>query len=100
MIKVLISCANGAGTSLMMKMRAEKVFESLGIKIDIHHCSLSEGKSSAGNYDICFCPLNFVDMFKDAAEKGTVVLGIKNVISEAEMKEKLLASGYLERLKK
>lgn len=84
----------------MMKMRAEKVFNSLGIQVDIHHCSLSEGKSSASNYDVCFCPLNFVEMFSDAASKGTVILGIKNVISEAEMKEKLVASGFLDKIKK
>ncbi len=99
MVKVLVSCANGAGTSLMMKMRVEKVFNDLNIKTDIHHCALSEGKSSASNYSICFCPLNFVEMFKDAAEKGTTIVGVKNVISEAEIKEKLLASGFLDTLK-
>lgn len=46
MLNILVCCANGAGTSLMMKMTTEKVVKSLGIKVGkLHHCSLSEGKS-------------------------------------------------------
>ena len=66
MIKVLVACANGAGTSLMMKMRVEKACKDLGIEVsNIHHCSLSEGKSAAAQYDVVFCPLNFKNMLSD-----------------------------------
>ena len=45
--KILVACANGAGTSLMMKMTAERVTKKLGMGVaDIHHCALSEGVSS------------------------------------------------------
>ena len=67
MLNILVCCANGAGTSLMMKMTTEKVVKSLGIKVGkLHHCSLSEGKSSATQFDVVFCPLNFISMFKEA----------------------------------
>ena len=67
MLNILVCCANGAGTSLMMKMTTEKVVKSLGIKVGkLHHCSLSEGKSSAAQFDVVFCPLNFISMFKEA----------------------------------
>lgn len=62
----------------------------------IYHCSLSEGKSSASQYDIVFCPLNFVSMFDDVAKKGVHVIGMKNVLSDKEAKEKLMATGILE----
>ncbi|MDR1913555.1 MAG: PTS ascorbate transporter subunit IIB, partial [Clostridiales bacterium] len=55
----------------------------------IHHCSLAEGKSSASQYDLAFVPLNFVDMYKSAKEYGTVVIGLRNVLSAAEVKEKI-----------
>jgi PTS system ascorbate-specific IIB component len=88
--KIIVSCANGAGTSLMMKMTVEKVTGELGIPVQtIHHCSLAEGKSAASQYDIAFLPLNFIDMYKDASAKGTLVIGLKNVLSAAEVKEKL-----------
>lgn len=98
MLNMMVACANGAGTSLMMKMTAEKVVKALGLSVSkLHHCSLSEAKSSAQQYDVVFCPLNFMDMFKDASGKGVTIIGLKNVLSDAEMKEKLIATGLVEK---
>ncbi|MDO4701322.1 MAG: PTS sugar transporter subunit IIB [Erysipelotrichaceae bacterium] len=97
MLKILVACANGAGTSLMMKMRVEKATKDLNLKVQtIHHCSLSEGKSAASQYDVVFCPLNFVSMFDDAAKKGVKICGMKNVLSDKEAQELLKASGLVE----
>jgi PTS system ascorbate-specific IIB component len=94
--KILVACANGAGTSLMMKMSVEKAAGELNVPVDkIHHCALAEGKSSASQYDIAFVPLNFVDMFKDAQKQGTAVIGLKNVLSADEVKEKLRQAGFV-----
>ena len=94
MLNIMVTCANGAGTSLMMKMTAEKVVKSLDLKVSkLHHCSLSEGKSAATQFDIVFCPLNFISMFKDAEVKGVKVIGLKNVLSQAEMEQKLKEVG-------
>ena len=96
MLNIMVCCANGAGTSLMMKMTADKVVKALNIKVGkMHHCSLSEGKSAATQYDIVFCPLNFIDMFKYAEKKGTTVIGLKNVLSKDEMEQKLKESGMI-----
>lgn len=94
--KVLVSCANGAGTSLLMKMTVEKVLKELSVPVrEIHHCALSEGKSSASQYDLVFVPLNFVDMYKDALQHGTIVIGLRNVLSHVEVKEKVEAAQLL-----
>lgn len=96
MLNILVCCANGSGTSLMMKMTVEKVIKSLNLKVGkLHHCSLSEGKSAAVQFDVVLCPLNFIDMFKDAKAKGVDVIGLRNVMSQAEMEEKLKESGAL-----
>lgn len=95
MLKVLVSCANGAGTSLMAKMTAEKVFKKLNIQAALHHCSISEGKSAASQYDVVLCSLNFVNMFKDAQAKGVKIIGIKNVMSQQEMEEKIKEAGIV-----
>lgn len=95
-IKIVVACANGAGTSLMMKMTVEKVMKEMAITVqEIHHCALSEGKSCAGQYDLAFVPLNFVDMYKDAEKRGTVVIGLRNVLSAAEVKEKVSLSKFV-----
>ena len=95
-MKILVSCANGAGTSLMMKMSVEKAVQRLGLPVHyIHHCSLAEGKSSAINYDVVMCPLNFIEMFKDAANRGVSVIGVRNVMSDKEVEEKLISQGIV-----
>lgn len=95
-MRILVACANGAGTSLMMKMRVEKAVKDLNLDVrEIHHCSLSEGKSAASQYDVVFCPLNFVNMFDDAAKKGVHICGMKNVLSDKEAKELLINAGLV-----
>ena len=99
-MKIMVACANGAGTSLMMKMSVEKAVERLELPVhDIHHCSLAEGKSSAANYDLVLCPLNFIDMFKEAADCGVKVIGLRNVMSDKEVGEKLVSEGIVEKYK-
>ncbi|MCH3967258.1 MAG: PTS sugar transporter subunit IIB [Atopobiaceae bacterium] len=96
--KILVACANGAGTSLMMKMTVERVAQKLGMNVsDIHHCALSEGVSSARQYDIVFAPLNFLNMYDDAVKAGVNVIGLRNVLSDAEVEEKLKATGAAEK---
>lgn len=98
MAKILVACANGAGTSLMMKMSVEKATKRLGLKVEnIHHCSISEGVSSARQYDIVFAPMNFVDMYKDAQSAGVMVIGLRNVLSDKEVEQRLVENNALEK---
>lgn len=90
----MVCCANGAGSSLMMKMTLQKVLTKLNIKPGkLHHCALSEGKSAAVQYDVVLCAQNFANMFKDAEKKGTTVIGLRNIMSVQEMEEKLKEHG-------
>ena len=89
-MRVLVSCANGSGTSLMLQRSAEKALKELGFtSTSIHHTSISEGKSTARNYDVVFTPLNFVNMFDQAVKQGVTVIGVQNVMSAKEVKEKV-----------
>ena len=95
--KFMVCCANGAGSSLMMKMTLQKVLTKFAVNPGtIHHCSLSEGKSAAVNYDIVLCARNFANMFTDAEKKGTVVLGLRNIMSPAEMETAMKDAGLLD----
>ncbi len=92
----LVACANGAGTSLMMKLTADKVFKKNNIKITrSHHCSLSEGKGQAKNFDLTLCPLAFIKEFKSAIDAGKLVIGLKNPIDAKEMEAKLREAGII-----
>lgn len=98
MLKVLVACASGAGTSLMMKDKVSKALKEVGIEnFDLSHCDLKSCQME--DYDLIFCPFNFLNHFSHASEKGIKVIGIKNILSEEEFKEKLETSGYVEELK-
>ena len=89
-MKILSACANGSGTSLMMMRSVEKALKAEGFKItNIHHCAIAEGKSTAKNYDVVFTPMNFVNMFDHAKEKGVTVIGVKNVMSPKEITDRV-----------
>ena len=63
-MRILVSYANGSGTSLMMMRSVEKAMKELGVPITkIHHCAISEGKSSASQYDVVFTPSIFYKCF-------------------------------------
>lgn len=95
--KLMVCCANGAGSSLMMKMTVQKVLTKYGIKpADLHHCALSEGKSAAVNYDVVFCARNFANTFADAQKKGTTVIPLRNIMSQPEIEKGLKEAGLLD----
>lgn len=93
MLKVIAACGNGMGSSQIIKMKIEKILKNLNVQAQIHHCSIGEAKTQATNYDVVFCSEALKDNFKNAQAKGTKVIGLKNLLSEAEIKEKILAEG-------
>jgi len=97
MIKAIAACGNGMGSSQMIKMKISKVFKKLGVQVDVQHNSVGAAKSAASNYDVVFCSQNFTKDFANAESKGTIIIGLKNLLSEAEIEEKILASGLLEK---
>jgi len=95
-MKILVACPNGAGTSLMMKIRIQTAVKALNISVEkLEHSSISEGKNIAYEYDVVFCPKNFVNMFKDAEKQGVKICGMKNCLSDQEAKQLLIATGLV-----
>ena len=92
MLKVIAACGNGMGSSQMIKMKIAKVFKKLGVDVQIDHNSVGAAQSMAANYDAVFVSQNFVENFKSAA-KGTKVVGLKNLLSEQEIEEKIIEAG-------
>ena len=95
-LKFLVCCANGSGSSLMAQLALDKVLKRNGFQCKTHHAPLSEGKSTAAQYDVLLCAQNFASMFTDAEAKGVKVIPLKNVMSDKEIEEKLKAQGIIE----
>ena len=65
----------------------------------IHHCAISEGKSSASHMTL-FYSSQFYKCFKQAEKRGVTVIGIKNVMSAKKFKRKYMASDRYQNLNK
>ena len=97
MLKVIAACGNGMGSSQIIKTKIDKVFKKLGIEAKIEHNSVGAATSMANNFDVVFVSQNFVDNFKNAASKGTKIIGLKNLLSEQEIEEKIIEAGLVEK---
>ncbi|ONI45420.1 PTS ascorbate transporter subunit IIB [Candidatus Epulonipiscioides gigas] len=89
MLKVIAACGSGMGSSQIIKMKIDKAFKSFGIEATIHHCSVGEAKTQISNYDVLFCSDALKGNFQNAQDKGKIVIGLRNVLSEKEIKDKI-----------
>lgn len=95
MLKVLVACGNGMGTSMLIKSKAEATFKKVGLEAHFDHSGIDEAASAANQYDLVFCPNNLIGQFDLPKNSTTKVIGMVNVLSEQEMIDKLKANGYL-----
>lgn len=90
MKKILVACGNGVGSSLIVKMKVESVMNSLGVPCNITHSSVGEAKSGAGKFDLIIVSKFFVPEFENVV--GPKVIGLVNIMSDDEIKEKIQAA--------
>lgn len=92
MLKVIAACGNGMGSSQIIKMKIAKVFKKLGISASIDHMSVGEGRTMACNYDVVFCSASLTNQFV-IKNNRTKVIGLINLLSEAEIEAKIIEHG-------
>ena len=88
-MKVLAACGSGMGSSQIIKMKITNVFKKLNIPLEIHHCAVSEAKTLAPNSDVVVCSNSLLDVFKNVDQSKTKIIGLKNLLSEKEIEEKV-----------
>ena len=84
MLKVLVACGCGMGSSQMIKKNCSTVLKSMGIEHTIHHTSIDEAKTTANNYDLVVVGTNCEKLLKaydeEKADKmlllGDILMGI------------------------
>lgn len=88
--KFLLCDPANISSALMMRMTLEKVLKKYGVKpAKVLACLFDDGKIIAPEFDVLFCAQNFTSVFHAAQKKDTVVLGLKNIISDKEMERVL-----------
>ena len=85
-VKVLAACGAGIGSSMIIKRKIQNVFNKLGIEVEITHASIGSAKSEVNKYDMVFTLQGLKDNFTGVKE-GTTVVGLVNVMSEAEIEK-------------
>lgn len=77
------------GSSQIIKMKLEKVFKNLNIEASIYHTNVGDAKSQASNYDVVVCSESLIGTFQNTSAKNLIVIGLKNLLSEKEITEKV-----------
>ena len=93
MIKVLVACGCGMGSSQLLKKNCSAVLKNLGVEHTIHHTSMDGAKSTAHEYNLIGVGENFVNHLK--VKEGTIVVGLKNLMNKKELETKLKESGIV-----
>lgn len=88
MLKVLAACGNGMGSSMIIKMKIDKVLNDLNLDHKIDHASVGQAKAAANDYDLILVSKPFVNDFK--VKGDTKVVGLVNLVSEDEIKTKVV----------
>ena len=87
--KVLACCGCGNGTCQILAMKLQSVLKKLSIEAIVESAPVSVGISQWRNYDIIACNQGLVPNLQDAVDNGKIVIGLRNVMSEKEIEEKL-----------
>lgn len=87
MLKVLAACGNGMGSSLIIKMKIDKVLKEMGYECEVHHASVGQAKADARNFDLVMVSQIFAKEFTNLGD--TKVVGLVNLLSEDEIREKV-----------
>ena len=93
MLKVLVACGCGMGSSQLLKKNCSIVLKKLGVEHRICQTSMDEARVTARNYDLILVGENFVNHLK--VKEGTIVIGLKNLMNTKELETKLRESGIL-----
>ena len=86
-MKILSVCGNGLGSSLILKMAAEKVLKGEGIKAKVEVSDLGNAKGLDVDYIIAS-----PEIANNLREHKATVIAIENMTDKKEIKEKLIGS--------
>lgn len=86
MIKALVACRAGVGSSLMLKIKLNEVIKENEYPIEVEHSSLDAVSSFNGALIV-----TLPDVADELREKNLpqTIIGIKNIVDKNEIKEQL-----------
>ncbi len=87
-MKIIAACGNGMGTSMIIKLKVEKIVKEMGIEnVSVEALSAGQAKGMVVNSDIIICSTHLVDQF-DSFQRAKII-GVKNLMDEKEIEKAL-----------
>lgn len=83
--KCLIMCRTGMGSSMMLKIKVDKLIDKKGYPMDVTHDAFS-GFAGQQNVDIIITMEDLLDEFKDSS---AYVIGVKDITDTAYIEQEL-----------
>ena len=87
MIKVLAACGSGMGSSMMIRLKIQKILKDMGVDAQVESTSVAEAKSIGKQYDIVVVSEQLTNQFGEMP--NTHLVGLKNLVDDAEIKDKI-----------
>jgi PTS system ascorbate-specific IIB component len=92
-ITVIAVCGCGMGSSVILRMNMEKVFNQLGIPAKIEVADATTGKGAARGKDLIIVSVEFQKLFKDYTQP---VIILNNFVDKKELFDKI--SAYMKKI--
>jgi PTS system ascorbate-specific IIB component len=94
MVKILVACGAGMGSSTLIKQNVETVLRKYEVKAEIYQTSVDEAGSLCHEYDFIVVSHILAKRFEEKA--GNKVIPLKNLLSKKEMADKFREKGIIE----
>ncbi|MCU9935756.1 PTS sugar transporter subunit IIB [Mycoplasmopsis cynos] len=86
-LKIIAACGNGMGTSVIIKLKVQKIMKELGVSADVEALSMGRSKGMTNNADIIISSKHLSSEF-DHNQRAKIV-GVTNLMDENEIREAL-----------
>ncbi|AAG34743.1 PTS sugar transporter subunit IIB [Mycoplasmoides pneumoniae] len=86
-LHIIAACGNGMGTSMLIKIKVEKIMKELGYTAKVEALSMGQTKGMEHSADIIISSIHLTSEFNPNAKAK--IVGVLNLMDENEIKQAL-----------
>ncbi|CAT05022.1 PTS system enzyme IIB component [Mesomycoplasma conjunctivae] len=86
-LKIVAACGNGMGTSMIIKLKVQKIVKELGIDASVEALSMGQSKGLTNSVDVIIASKHLTSEFLQ--NQKAKIVGVTNLMDEKEIKEAL-----------
>ncbi|QJB71147.1 PTS sugar transporter subunit IIB [Mycoplasma sp. 1654_15] len=86
-LKVIAACGNGMGTSMIIKLKVQKILKELNIPADVDALSMGQSKGMTNSVDIIISSKHLTSEF--VQNQRAKIVGVTNLMDENEIRQAL-----------